>query len=221
MDLSTYTVHVNRFKVDVIADDHYIKQCLSNGYEWDSWMRQDIPHIYKPGTDILDIGGNIGWNALMFSDYGPVHTFEPLFHPVVSKNVSQNETQNPIKVYPIGLSNVSSEVMIYKPKPSNEGLTNYGGCSMHHADDKLLPGYPVKIERLDDVYFGTPSFIKLDVEHHEYQAILGALETIKRGRPSMYIEIFDFENSPIVPLMKELGYSKIIPRPEHNYLFVQ
>ena len=80
MEFDTDEVPVGKFTVSVIRDDQYIGGCLRRGIEWDGWMRHDLPHLAQPGMDILDIGGNIGWNALMFSDYGPVHCFEPLYH---------------------------------------------------------------------------------------------------------------------------------------------
>ena len=224
MDLPTHTVQVNKYTVSVISDDLYIKNTLSHGVEWDGWMRNDLPLMYKPGTDILDIGANIGFNSLMFSDYGPVHSFEPLFHKIVSKNVLQNTLNNPVKVYPFALSNVESDVLMYVPFSQDNGLTNYGGCSLtrtqHYLDNYLDKGTSVQTVRLDVVYQGNPSIIKLDVEGHEYQVLLGAENTIRTYKPSMYIEIFDFETSPIIPFLKEIGYNTIIQRPEHNYLFL-
>ena len=218
MEFSTYTIKVNKYNVDVISDDSYIRNTLLHNIEWDNWMRKDLPLLYKPGTDIIDVGGNIGYNSLMFSDYGPVHTFDPLFHSIINKNVSQNNLNNPVKVYPIGLSNVSKDILIYKPKPHESGFTNYGGCSMEPHEGHLPDGYTVKIERLDDVYQGVPSIIKIDVEMHELQVLLGAENIINKYKPAIYIEIFDFETSPIIPFLRNLGYTTILPKPDSNYL---
>lgn len=221
MEVATHTVRVNRYLVDVISDDLYIKDKLSNNQEWDGWMRYDIPHMYKPGTDILDIGGNIGFNALMFSDYGPVHTFEPLFHSVITKNLNQNVLRHPVQMYPVGLSNVVSNVSMFLPKPQDFGFTNYGGSSMTLSESHKEQGSViVPTVRLDDVYSGTPSIVKLDVEGHEFEVLLGAENTIRTHKPSMYVEIFDFDNSPVVPWLKNLGYNTVVPRPEANYLFI-
>jgi len=220
MELPTHTVRVNKYLVDVISDDLYIKNTLSQNHEWDGWMRRDIPHMYKAGTDIVDIGGNIGFNALMFSDYGPVHTFEPLFHTVVTKNVNQNTLNNTVKVYPFGLSNVVSTVPMFVPKQEHFGFTNYGGCSMTLSESHKEQGsVMVPTFRLDDVYSGTPSILKIDVEGHEFEVLLGAENTIRTHKPSMYIEIFKYNESPIVPWLKNLGYNTVVPRPESNYLF--
>jgi hypothetical protein len=219
----TEDVHVGKFKVSIIGDDAFIGNHLRQGAEWDGWMRQDLPYIYKHGTDILDIGGNIGWNALMFSDYGPVHTFEPIFHKVITKNTSQNLLQNSVVVHPYGLSDKSSRLgHMFIPRREN-GRTNYGGASLdpdpRWYDASPSSAHSVNLEKLDDVYHGVPSVIKLDVERHELEVIKGAWTTITKHLPAMYIEILDPSNDEIVKLLEPLGY-KMIPRPENNYLFI-
>ena len=224
----TDNAQVGKFKVSVIRDDNYIGGCLRRGYEWDGWMRQDIPHVYKPGTDILDIGGNIGWNALMFSDYGPVHTFEPAFHSVIQKNIAQNQLLNSVTLYPYALGETDDTIPIFITKKEPNGLRNYGAASLHPIAEKdQVPGHAgyeekgisVPVKRLDDVYSGVPSVIKLDVERHELEVIKGAWRTISTHRPAMYIEILNPKNDEIVRMLEPLGY-KMIERPEHNYLFI-
>ena len=221
MEFQTAEVRVGKYTVSIIKDDQFIGRCLRAGHEWDGWMRQDLPHIYKPGTDILDIGGNIGWNALMFSDYGPVHTFDPLFHSIIQKNVDQNATSHPIHVHRYGLSSAEAEGTMYLAKPEN-GLTNYGGATLDPNPkwyDGTEPPIPAHFKKLDDVYSGVPSVIKLDVERHELDVIKGAWRIITTHKPAMYIEILDATNDEIVELLKPLGYVSI-PRPEDNYLFI-
>ena len=228
MEFQTEDILVTKYTVSVIKDDEFIGGCLRRGCEWDGWMRQDLPHIYKPGTEILDVGGNIGWNALMFSDYGPVHTWDPMFHEVIKRNVNQNNLAHPVQVHPYGLSSNEGSATFYLPKHEANGLCNYGGSSLHPIDRANLDpkyagyedrGHTVPLKKLDDVYFGTPSVIKLDVERHEIEVIKGAWKTITTHRPAMYIEILDPKNDEIVKLLEPLGY-KMIERPEHNYLFI-
>lgn len=221
MDFETEEVHVGPYTVSIIRDDQYIGNTLRHGYEWDGWMRRDLPRIVRPGTDILDIGGNIGWNALMFSEYGPVHTFDPLFHPVISKNVTQNTLKNSVTVHPYGLSNSECESVIYIPRKNAAGQSNYGGASLD-PDPRWYDqtdGTQIRLKKLDDVYTGQPSLIKLDVERHEPEVIEGAWNTITKWRPAMYIEILDPQNDTIVKRLEPLGYTKY-PRPENNYLFI-
>lgn len=222
MEFQTDEVVVGKYTVSVIRDDQYIGGCLRRGYEWDGWMRQDLPHLVKPGMDILDIGGNIGWNALMFSDYCPVHCFEPLYHSVVTRNVNQNTLSNPVNVYPYGLSSKETQHTIFIPRRDKTGVVNYGGASLVPDDvwyDQAAGGHVVELKKLDDVYTGRPCLIKLDVERHELDVIKGAIHTISKWKPAMYIEILETDKDEITPLMKTLGYIRY-ERPEHNYLFI-
>jgi hypothetical protein len=79
MHLNVKCVNNGKYNVFIIKDDEYIGPNIAMGHEWDGWMRVDIEKYYKNGTDILDIGANIGYNTLMFSDYGQVYSYEPLF----------------------------------------------------------------------------------------------------------------------------------------------
>jgi FkbM family methyltransferase len=212
--------NVGKWIISSIVGDEYIGPWLSGGVEWELWMRQDVEFAYKPGTDILDIGGNIGCNALMFSDYGRVHTFEPLFHSIIKKNVNQNNVKNPITVHPFGLSSEETTQNIYMPKCRN-GLYNYGCCSLqpdavNHSDTS----FAVQLKRLDDVYTGIPSVIKIDVEGHEMDVLKGAEETICKHKPALIVEIHDLDESPIPDYIMKLGYTRMIPRIHANYLFL-
>jgi FkbM family methyltransferase len=209
---------VGKFKVSCIPDDQYIGPLLQRGYEWDGWMRHDLSRFYKSGTDIIDVGGNIGWNALMFSDYGPVHTFEPLFHEFITKNVGQNSLSHPVTIHPYGLSSEEGQVPIFLPKKDGV-VRNYGGSSVEPSGAHETKGTVISLKRLDDIYTGPgPSMMKIDVEGHELAVLKGARNVIERWKPTIWLEIFDFPG-PVVDYMREIGYKTIEPRPESNYLF--
>jgi FkbM family methyltransferase len=218
MFIFTEQAKVGRFTVNVVADDSHVGLILKRGFEWDGWMRRDVEILYRPGTDILDIGGNIGWNALMFSDYGPVHSFEPLFHPIVTRNVSTNATKHPIVVHPYGLSDRSESVRLYHCAQTESGV-NYGGFSMHPEESHSQEYSTVQVRRLDEVYAGIPSLVKIDVEGHELSVLQGALDMLRMYRPALLIEIWD-PKSPVHEYVREIGYSHVIARPENMFLFV-
>jgi FkbM family methyltransferase len=221
VELSVKCVHNGRYKVFVIADDEYIGRAISNGCEWDGWMRNDIEKNYKHGTEILDIGANIGYNTLMFSDYGPVCAFEPLFHKIVNLNAENNKLKHDVYVFPYALSNEKTKSMMYLPnKAVGTGLRNYGGsslCKQECSDTDTET--EVECHRLDDIYNGHPSIIKIDVEGHELEVLKGAENTIKRYMPTLLIEIFDFDNNEVPKYLKSLGYDDPEERPEHVYLY--
>jgi len=221
MDLKLGLVNNGTFNVFFILNDEYIGPTIAMGYEWDGWMREDIKKYYVEGTDILDVGANIGYNSLMFSDYGPVVSFEPVYHDLVIKNAEANTLHHPMNIFRCALSNEKKVMEIFVPGrgcQSNSHI-NYGGTSFHAEGDMKGIGIPVTCERLDDIYEGTPSVIKIDVELHELQVLEGAKETIQKHMPTILIEIHDFDNNPVAKYLEELGYDKPEERPEAVYLY--
>ena len=223
INLKVKCVNNGRYNVFVITDDEYITNTITHGYEWDGWMRKDVEEYYKEGTEILDIGANIGYNSLMFSDYGPVYAFEPLFHKVVQLNIDNNNLKHKMYSVPIALSNKNGTSIMYFPTSvPNTGLRNYGGSSMYTFDGTdYSTETKVECRRLDDIYEGVTSFMKIDVEGHELEVLKGAENTIKKFMPTILIEIHDFgENNEVHKHLKELGYTDPIERPECMFLYL-
>jgi FkbM family methyltransferase len=215
-------VNNGRYNVFTIADDEYIGPTINAGHEWDGWMREDVEKYFVPGTEIFDIGANIGYNSLMFSDYGPVYAFEPVYHKIVKMNIDNNRLKHQVYSVPIALSNISKAVSMYLPKSVKDtGLRNYGGTSMHtFCNTDYSTETKVECRRVDDIYKGRVSFIKLDVEGHELQVLEGAKDVILKNLPTLLIELIDYEKSKIPSFLKELGYTmEPIDRPEKMYLF--
>ena len=222
MEIDITRVYNGIYDVHVITNDEYIGPLIARGREWDGWMRGDIRRCHKPNTDIIDIGANIGYNTLMFSDYGPVVSFEPVFHEIVSLNVKNNSLRHPVQVIPCALSDEKSVSEIHIPSRGcqSETLINYGGTSFNHDEDLKGEGMDVSCERLDDIYTGIPSIMKIDVEGHELQVLKGATNTIKKHKPVLLIEIHEFsENNDVHTYIKSLGYKDPKMRPDKVYLY--
>jgi len=222
MEINVGRVNNGIYDVHVISNDEYIGPSIARGQEWDAWMRRDVRMWHKPGTEIMDIGANIGYNTLMFSDYGPVISFEPVYHDVVNLNVKNNHLRYPVQVIPCALSDEKtvSKICIPSRGCQSDTLINYGGTSFHHTDEMKGEGIDVSCERLDDIYTGVTSFMKIDVEGHELPVLKGATETIKKHKPTIAIEIHDFsEDSETHQYLKSLGYSDPEPRPEDMFIY--
>lgn len=214
--------HNGKYNVFTIADDEYIGPTITAGYEWDGWMREDVEKYFVPGTEIFDIGANIGYNSLMFSDYGPVYAFEPVYHKIVKLNIDNNNLKHQVYLIPIALSNNSDSVDMYLPNAvKSTGLRNYGGTSMYTFEGTDHSSkIKVMCRRLDDIYTGRVSFVKLDVEGHELQVLEGAKNVILENLPTILVELIDYENSEVPSFLKELGYTlEPIERPEKMFLF--
>jgi hypothetical protein len=105
--------------------------------------------------------------------------------------------------------------------PLSNVQTNYGGTSFHHEGDKRGHSITVRCVRLDDVYKGTPSVVKIDVEGHELEVLEGAKETLEKHKPMILIELLPhIENSKKArAFLEEMGYTETEERPESVYVF--
>jgi len=212
----------DKYSVYVIDDDEFVgAQIRTTGKLWEEWISGEVKKYYKEGTDILDIGANIGTHTLLFSEIGPVHSFEPLYHAVVTQNVKSNSLKNPVKVYPYALSDEAQMRNMYLPRRMPHGLKNYGGSSMHLNETAAHSSTPVPVEckTLDEVYNGVPSVIKMDVENHEPYVLRGAINTIKTHKPAIIIEISNYETSEVPKILQSFGYTNYTTPDNSNYIY--
>ena len=222
MEVSLTKCKTDKYSVYVIDDDEFVgAQIRTTGKLWEEWISGEVKKYYKEGTDILDIGANIGTHTLLFSEIGPVHSFEPLYHAVVTQNVKSNSLKNPVKVYPYALSDEAQMRNMYLPRRMPHGLKNYGGSSMHLNETATHSNTPVPVEckTLDDVYNGVPSVIKMDVENHEPYVLRGAINTIKTHKPAIIIEISNYETSEVPKILQSFGYTNYTTPDNSNYIY--
>jgi FkbM family methyltransferase len=205
-----------------LDDDEYIGEACKRGQEWDPWLHEIMELYHVPGTDIVDVGGNIGCTALLFSNYGPVHVFEPVSHlqDILETNIQSNETKNPVTLYRHGLFSSEKITNVYAPKRSSSGKINHGGysviCSEGHDKDVCIQ---IGLKRLDDVYTGNASIIKIDVEGVELDVLKGSVNLLEKSRPSIIIEIFG-DKDEFIRFLKPYGYCVMHALPESNFLFL-
>jgi len=127
---------------------------------------------YVPGTDILDIGANMGLSSLAFHKKhgitGTVHLFEPQYHAMFI--CSYNTKQIPRKkLYCFALSD-KFYILKYESVYSNIGATDI----RENQDKEFIEhvsGVPLdSIDFKNKIYF-----IKMDVEGFEESVVRGAL----------------------------------------------
>jgi FkbM family methyltransferase len=222
MDIQLVECKVGKYNVFVIADDEFVGAHIrTKGTLWEEWIADEVRKYYKDGTDILDIGANIGTHTLMFSEIGPVHSFEPLYHDIVKQNVESNSLKNPVKIYPYALSDAEQMRDMYLPRRMPQGVKNYGGSSMHLNETAAHSNTPVQVEckTLDDIYTGIPSVIKMDVENHEPYVLRGAANIITKYKPTIIIEISNYETSEVPGILESFGYTNHVTMDGSNYIY--
>lgn len=203
-DLITHFIHM---------DGRYEKD------ELDFLARVIFGQLPKAGV-CLDLGANIGNHSLAFSPhFSRVIAFEP--HPRTFRLLQMNAELAPnVTALNLGASSAKGVISVGQD-PQNlaaTGLGRDGVASMARVDFQL-----VRIDDLADVQQAGPvTFMKIDVEGHEAQALEGASDTIRRHTPLIAIEVLrnDVENGETAALrvLQGLGYSHFYELREKGWL---
>ena len=168
----------------------------------------------QEGDTVLDIGANIGTHTLWFAnkvgESGFVMAFEPqrLIFQTLCANMALNSIKHvDCKQLGVGYSKRLVTVPVLDPLKEN----NFGGLSI---DEEYPEGEPVAICRVDDIGLSRCDFIKMDVEGMEPEALQGAMNTIVKCRPVLYIELDREENIHFLQIfLEELRYKADLHNP--------
>lgn len=150
-----------------------------------------LEFLCRRETDAIDIGANDGSYVHYLRRHArKVIAFEPM--PVLARALRDKFPGNDVAVEQVALSDREGTVELHMPVVDGVVVT---GCSTISADASET--YPasraieVPMDRLDAVYKGRVGFIKIDVEGHEQAVLDGAVQTIRRCRPRMLVEVDD------------------------------
>lgn len=184
------------------AKDEYVGRSL---WYYGEYNPDETEKIIELATGVggiaLDIGANIGVisQALIHSGV-KVISWEP--QPEVYKLLRKNAVG--ATVYNCAVGDVVGTVQMPKVHYSEKG--NFGGLSI--GDNSKLGSYDVPVVTIDSYDLPPVGFIKIDVEGYELLALRGAVKTITRDKPILYIE--DDRKDKSVALrnyIRELGYT--------------
>ena len=185
--------YVDGFKLNCIKNDTAITAYAKKNKIWEDWLEKYIKEAYVENTNMIDIGANIGTFSLMMSKYisenSHIYAFEPVYSEIFDMNVKQNDLEDKIKVYPIGLSDKNEKLQggtIDFSIIANYGFTQIDNLKKSDDSTKLI----IEVQKFDDLNIDNVSFIKIDVEGSERKVLDGAINTILKNKPTILIEIW-------------------------------
>lgn len=157
----------------------------------------------------LDLGANIGNHSLHFAEhFDRVIAFEP--HPRTFGLLKLNAdlVANVVAIN-CGVSSAPGRVTV------SENRGNMGASSIGRQADAGGREVSFELRRVDDIpevlACGAISFVKIDVEGHELEALKGAAETLRRHQPVVAIEALADEvregSTAALDFLRSLGYS--------------
>jgi FkbM family methyltransferase len=164
---------------------------------------------------VLDIGANIGNHSIYFAEhFDHVCSFEP--QPLTFELLKLNSRNNKnIKLYNFGLSNdnYTGKFIVDKQNMGGSRLFNNDFIDLNY--DYIIN--ELKLKKLDSIQNEIICnkkviLIKIDIEGHEYEALLGSKDVIIKHNPIILFEqhVKDFPDgiSKTVNLLKDFGYKK-------------
>lgn len=141
-----------------------------------------------PGGVLWDVGANVGFMCIYFSDprhqLRAIHAFEPT--PVALKPLQSLFQKHPVvHVHPFGLGDGDQQVQM-NMSPGSSSLSSL----VRPLEDGVR--ITIQIRRGDsfrlEQKLAPPDFIKIDVEGYEPKVLAGLAETIEEFRPVILFE---------------------------------
>lgn len=170
-----------------LANDAYIGRSLDLYGEFSEGESRLFAQLIRPGMAVLDIGANIGAHSIylskLVSPNGQVTVFEPqrtLFH-ILCGNLALNQVSNTVA---FNAAVGSAHGTIHVPRLDYTKGANFGGLSLGEWEQ----GDVVQVLTLDSLAFKRCSFIKIDVEGMELEVLHGAMKTLSKHKPLLYVE---------------------------------
>ena len=166
----------------------------------DDWAENDaafVRSLVRMGDFVMDIGASIGGYTKFLSEIvgpsGRVYSFEPNppIFDFLSHNVRKLGLPN-VELFEIALSDKRGSANIVIPHYRWGSECHYDATVEQQRTDEDCRRIEIAVDTLDSLFADRAEkigFIKCDVNNHELSFLRGGLETIRRSKPAMLIEI--------------------------------
>ena len=198
-----------RYKLFLITEtkhDAYVRLIAFNRIEGHEQMWKRVGLLLKDIKNpvILDVGANIGFVSLLLSQIkgATIYSFEPVArtYACLLRNLEQNKIRNVIPIN-VGLSDQEGEFFIGPPsgdqhpryRRDNLKTGLYSVYASANSEEAKKHGEMARFttldnwmhrERLTDVHY-----LKIDVEGHEPNVLLGGRKILAKARPICQLEL--------------------------------
>jgi FkbM family methyltransferase len=175
-----------------------------------------LPLLVDPDRTSVDAGANRGTYTYFLAKLAKhVYAYEPnpAMRWILQRSVGRNVT-----VSNIALSDRTGDAQFAVPKSKEKCHNNAGSLEVgqltESSEDLVLMS--VRTARLDDEAVSNVGFIKIDVEGHERELLVGARQVIARDRPVLLIEMME----SLAPGMRTDNLEYVEQLGYHSFLLV-
>lgn len=188
--------------VEIIEPEH-IQSFWLKGRYYESDMLEYIKAHYRGGT-FIDCGACIGNHSLFFARFcaQQVIAIEPVARNLehMRRNIELSDLAKRIDVVPAAVS--------FEP-----GMGSMLLAGNNHGNYHLANGNEVEVTTIDAIAALAKhdiKLIKLDIEGGELNALQGAVKTLKRFRPGLFIELAQKSTLNMADhFLNQFGYKRI------------
>jgi len=202
-------IYVHLEKTDFVSDAiKYWKNFFES--EFLSFLRNN----FYTQKNIIDIGANIGNHSLFFAKYmncNKIFSFEPFSRNIELFKVNLSNYTDKCILFEKALSDKDGKMTLY-----NTEENNFGGFSLHKQESSFEVLKEIDVVKLDNFNLTDITLIKIDVENHENEVLLGSKQTILNNKPVIILEnnYYYFSNlfpnpNPHQEFFTEIGYHRI------------
>lgn len=203
--LTEITYGGREYTINGIDGDH-IENLLKKThkfYEIDLLKYIESIEKYLPEGEIIDAGANIGNHTIFLAEFvrAPVTAFEPnpAVLPLLKGNVSNNKIN--ARVVELGLGSARGYGKVEIVDQTNIGNTRLA------VGDGDTPISTLDNECRDKQI----ALIKIDVEGMEIEVLRGAIETLKRCTPHLFLEAATRKHfQELKRFLEPLGYRAVV-----------
>jgi FkbM family methyltransferase len=228
--LTYYQTVTGNYFLPTDAHGDIVANAIKAGWTFEGEVVSLAQRYVRPGTVVLDVGANFGQMSVLFSrmvgEAGAVYSFEAddFVFEILKKNIEANQRAG--KIVPIfGAVHHTPDETLFFPVQDFQRFPTYGSYGIDYNGG---PGRPVKTVTIDALKIEEPiSFMKVDIQGGDLQAMQGAVETIKKHRMPIIFEYeYAFEDEfkmsfqDYVDFVQSINYrfEKVVSG--HNFLVV-
>lgn len=198
------------------VDDDFVQQCMyRNKTFWEIRQLKIAKKYFPQNGFFVDVGAYVGNHsvyAAKFFGAKKIYAFEPqdAIVPILKTNIMINHISDCIQFFPVALTEHAQMMSVSKVLPGTRAGTAYG----YNACGKTV-GMP-----LDAYEIPWIDMLKIDVEGEEMSVLKGAVKTIQRTHPVIWLEICSDESLiEINGFLQQQGYDYYKSISEMDYLF--
>jgi len=189
--------------VNFYKGDNVIGISLHYYGEYTQYEINLLNNFIHKDTVVYDIGANIGFHSLGLAEHAKhLYAFEPNNKNYKLLRMNTGHVKN-ISTYNVGCSDKNGTAYIQDFEP---GTNNNNGELM-----LAETGQPCDIVKLDDYvkvhHIPDPQVVKIDVEGHEYEVLMGMDQMIRNNLPVIFYEHQTGKLPEIYDYLDSLGYT--------------